>query len=394
MDAIGFVIVASGQGTRFAAAVPKQFVLLGGRPLMSWSVSAALAHPATRACVIVCPPGQEDDVREVLGPMFGDRRVTLCAGGAQRVDSVRAGVRQMVEIDASIRHVMIHDAARPGLDGPTIDSLVEALAAAHGAAPALPLADALKRRLPAGGVTAVSRADICRVQTPQAFQLAAYVRALEAWPEGMPADDDLTIAEAAGLRLALVQGRETLDKVTYPADLRRLQDLLMPSSSLPPLTDVRTGHGIDVHGFCEGDAVTLAGIRIPHIARLEGHSDADAAWHALTDAILGAASLGDIGDHFPPTDPQWKDADSAVFLKAALDLSVRSGWTLLHADLTLICEAPRIKPHRRSMREATATLLGLSLDRVSIKATTTEGLGFLGRREGIGAMATATVGRR
>jgi 2-C-methyl-D-erythritol 4-phosphate cytidylyltransferase/2-C-methyl-D-erythritol 2,4-cyclodiphosphate synthase len=263
-----------------------------------------------------------------------------------------------------------------------IDSLVSALSDHDAAAPALPVADALKAQV-AGRLSTVPRDGLYRVQTPQAFRLGEIRSALEARGSFV---DDLEAVEAAGARVTLVPGDPRLHKITYAEDFDLVARLLSPLQSAP-----RVGKGFDVHAFEPGDHVTLCGVKIPHTAKLKGHSDADAAWHALTDAILGAVALGDIGDHFPPSDPKWKDADSGLFLKHAQMLAEKAGYALSSCDVTVICEAPKVKPHRDAMRVRTAELLGLPLDAVSVKATTTESLGFTGRREGIAAEAVAVL---
>jgi 2-C-methyl-D-erythritol 4-phosphate cytidylyltransferase/2-C-methyl-D-erythritol 2,4-cyclodiphosphate synthase len=261
---------------------------------------------------------------------------------------------------------------------------IEALSDAEGAVPVLPVADTLKRDTP-DGLETVSREGLHRVQTPQAFRYDRLVQAYAAWPAGEAPTDDAMVLERAGGRVAAVAGDPRLMKLTYP------EDFAMAEALAGQARITRVGQGFDVHGFAEGDGVWLCGVRIAHDRRLEGHSDADAGLHALTDAILGALAQGDIGDHFPPSDPQWKGASSDRFLTHAVTLAGRLGGRILNADVTLICEAPRIKPHREVMRARIAELLGLPLDRISVKATTTEGLGFTGRREGIAAQAIVAV---
>jgi 2-C-methyl-D-erythritol 4-phosphate cytidylyltransferase/2-C-methyl-D-erythritol 2,4-cyclodiphosphate synthase len=278
--------------------------------------------------------------------------------------------------------VLIHDAARPGLDAAMVTALIEALDHAAAAAPALPVSDALKAKRD-GVLTNVDRSGLFRVQTPQAFRFGAIHKALV--KGGPDLVDDLAAIEAAGARVQLIAGSARLQKITYPEDFDMLARLLAPTG-IP-----RVGKGFDVHEFEPGDHVTLCGVHIPHSAKLKGHSDADAGWHALTDAILGAVALGDIGDHFPPSDPRWKNADSALFLKHAQDLATAKGYRIDSCDITVICEAPKVKPHREAMRARTAELLGLPLNAISVKATTTEGLGFTGRREGIAAEAIAVL---
>jgi 2-C-methyl-D-erythritol 4-phosphate cytidylyltransferase/2-C-methyl-D-erythritol 2,4-cyclodiphosphate synthase len=264
-----------------------------------------------------------------------------------------------------------------------ITSLLAALATADAVAPALPVSDALKA-LKDGKLVTVPRDGLSRVQTPQAFRLGAIRKALDMAPADLV--DDLAAMEAMGVRVKLVPGDERLHKITFPEDFDMVANLLSPSSSVP-----RVGKGFDVHAFEPGDHVTLCGVAIPHDGKLKGHSDADAAWHALTDAILGAVALGDIGDHFPPSDDRWKNADSAIFLQESVRLAEAEGYAVSSCDITIICEAPKVKPHRDAMRQRTADLLGLPLQAVSVKATTTEGLGFAGRREGIAAEAIAVL---
>jgi len=371
---IGFaaIIVAGGKGSRSGRDRPKQWEPLLGRRVIDWSVVTILSHPAVQKLVVVA-----DEPGAATG--FPDR-VSLVKGGDTRSASVRAGLAALEFPDDL--PVLIHDAARPGLNHGMIDSLVAALKDADGAAPALAVSDALKTQA-AGHLATVPRDGLYRVQTPQAFRLSVIRAALEAPGSYV---DDLEAVEASGAKVTLVPGDPKLHKITYPEDFDLVARLLAPFPATP-----RVGKGFDVHGFEPGDHVTLCGVKIPHTAKLRGHSDADAAWHALTDAILGAAALGDIGDHFPPSDPQWKNADSGLFLKHAQKLAEDAGYAVASCDITVICEAPKVKPHREAMRARTAELLGLPLDAVSVKATTTEGLGFTGRREGIAAEAVAVL---
>ncbi len=386
------IIVAAGSGTRARGELPKQWQSLLGKPVVAWSVHAFLAHPRIeRICLVVAA-----DKLDAARSAFANPRILIAPGGETRSDSVRAGLAAFGESPAPI--TFVHDAARPGLTSSIIEDLFDGLIDADGdfdcdgLAPSLPVSDALKRSEYEGGLTPIDRSDLYRVQTPQVFQTSILQDALSR--DGDFADE-LEAVEATGVSfddddvgpyLKLVTGYERLMKITHPDDFDTVARLIAP-----PSPSFRTGQGFDVHAFAPGDHVTLCGVRIPHIARLDGHSDADAGWHALTDAILGAACLGDIGDHFPPTDPRWKDADSGLFLRHAIEIADRAGWHLTHADITIICEAPKVKPHRQAMRERTASLTGLPENAVSIKATTTEGLGFTGRREGIAAMATATL---
>ncbi len=371
------IIVAAGRSSRMGGEIPKQFMRLGGRPLLLWSVETLKAAGLDRI-VVVAAAEDAPQVSALVGP-----QVRLALGGATRTASVRAGLAALA--DTTVEAVLIHDAARPGVQSADVPALLAALVDADGAAPALPLADALKRVDLDGAVSAdLSRENLMRVQTPQAFKRAAIVGAYAALAPDAAQDDDIAVARAAGARIVLVPGAQRLMKATYPEDLNMLERLLGVGSP-------RVGAGFDAHRFGDGDHVTLCGVRIPHEKGLIGHSDADAGWHALTDAILGALALGDIGDHFPPSDPQWRGAPSEVFLKRAVDLAKAAGARLVHVDVTLICERPKIAPHREAMRARTAEILRLPISAVSIKATTTERMGFTGREEGLAAQATATL---
>lgn len=373
---IGAVIVAAGQGRRAGGDVPKQQQLLLGRPVYAWSLDALASHAAIDRIVLVVPQGCVAEYASAQAPC-----VQIVEGGATRTQSVQCGLKALALADSD--QVLIHDAARPGLSHEIISQLIETLSKTDAAAPALPVNDALKR---AGGphLETVPRHDVWRVQTPQAFRYGLIVEALAKGGDDLV--DDLVAVEALGATVDLIAGREALTKITMPGDLQHVSRLLVP-----PAPALCVGQGYDVHAFEPGNAVVLCGVEIAHAATLAGHSDADVGWHALTDAILGALALGDIGDHFPPSDPQWKGAPSRVFLQAAVSLAADAGFELTNCDITLICEAPKIKPHRLSMRERTAELTGLDLSRVSVKATTTEGLGFTGRREGIAAQAVAVL---
>ncbi|MEZ6000591.1 bifunctional 2-C-methyl-D-erythritol 4-phosphate cytidylyltransferase/2-C-methyl-D-erythritol 2,4-cyclodiphosphate synthase [Hyphomonas sp.] len=372
MTGFAAIIVAGGRGARTGLERPKQWEMLLGKRVIDWSVDTFLDHPDLLELVVVV-----DDL--TIATSFPSKTKVVC-GGETRTASVRAGIEVLTIADGA--PVLIHDAARPGLHLAMIDSLVSALSDYDAAAPALPVSDALKTQA-AGHLSTVPREGLYRVQTPQAFRLGTIRTALKA-PDSFV--DDLEAVETAGARITLVPGDERLHKITYAEDFDLMARLLSPVQSVP-----RVGKGFDVHAFEPGDHVTLCGVKIPHTAKLKGHSDADAAWHALTDAILGAVALGDIGDHFSPSDPQWKDADSSVFLKHAQLLAEEAGYALSSCDITIICEAPKVKPHREAMRVRTAELLGLSLEAVSVKATTTESLGFTGRREGIAAEAVAVL---
>jgi 2-C-methyl-D-erythritol 4-phosphate cytidylyltransferase/2-C-methyl-D-erythritol 2,4-cyclodiphosphate synthase len=347
--------------------------------LLLWSVQAMLRCSKIAAIVVVV---QEKEQQHVRGMLPHGWNIHVVAGGATRTDSVRAGLDALDPVFP--RHVLIHDAARPGLTLGVIEELLTALTDGDAACPALPVTDALKDTA-AGGLRSVSRETLVRVQTPQAFRWDVITSAYDSTREA--AVDDLALVEGRGASITLTPGRTALMKITYPEDFA-VAERLIASSTL------RVGTGFDVHGFESGDAVILCGVRIPHTKKLEGHSDADAAWHALTDAILGALALGDIGDHFPPSDPQWKGAASIKFLAHAVKLAADRGYHVVNADITILAERPKISPHREAMRAATAEAMGVSPDVVSVKATTTEKLGFVGREEGIAAQAAVLLSRR
>jgi 2-C-methyl-D-erythritol 4-phosphate cytidylyltransferase/2-C-methyl-D-erythritol 2,4-cyclodiphosphate synthase len=369
------LIVAAGRGERLGAGLPKQYRLLGGKPVLRRAVEALARHPAIAAVRVVIGAGQSDLAGEALeGVDVGE----LIEGGAERADSVRAGLAR-IEGDA----VLVHDAARPFCPPAVIDRLLAPLEFFEGAAPVLAVGDTLARasdRLE----EPVDRRGMVRVQTPQAFRLDALRAAYESWTGSAPTDET-TVARAAGLSVAAVEGDAALEKITTPADFARAEEWL--AARLIP----RTGIGFDVHAFAGEGPIIMGGIAIPHRRGLSGHSDADVVLHAITDALLGASGLGDIGEHFPPSDPQWKGASSGLFLAHAARLIRERGGIVDHIDCTVICEEPKVGPHRLEMRRKVAAMLGLGEGQVSIKATTTEGLGFTGRREGIAAQAVANI---
>ncbi len=369
------IIVAAGTGSR--AGGDKQWRRLGGRPVLRWSVEALLGAGADEI-VIVLPAGEEQRAAEVLDGLENWR---AAAGGATRAESVRAGLAALSA--PPDRPVLIHDAARPLLDRAVIDRLLAALDGADGALPVLPVADSLRRGTDGVMTAAIDREGLWRAQTPQAFRRGAIEAAYAVWPTSETPTDEAMVVQRHGGRVALVEGDPRLMKLTYP------EDFAMVEAMLP--RQIRIGSGYDVHRWGPGGAVWLCGVEIPHDQTLIGHSDADAGLHALTDAILGALAEGDIGDHFPPTDPKWKGASSDRFLLHAAELVAARGGRIVNVDVTLICERPKVKLHRQAMRERIASLLSLPLDAVSVKATTTEGLGFTGRGEGLAAQAVATV---
>ena len=383
------LVLAAGSARRLAGPVPKQYLPLAGKPLVRYSLEALAAHPAVRQITVVIRDADRDTYNRAVADL--EHLTSPIIGGDERQRSALNGLEALAPM--APERVLIHDAARPFLSVALIDRLIGALDHADGAIPALPVTDTLKRAQDGAVVATVPRADLWRAQTPQAFRFDAILEAHRAHADAALADakmtDDAAIAEAAGLSVALVAGDEDNIKVTTAADVARAERVL--AGQRPAPLDVRVGGGFDVHRFGPGDGVTLCGIAIPHDRGLIGHSDADVGLHALTDAVLGAIGAGDIGQHFPPDDPRWADAASDHFLGHAARLVRERGGRIAHVDLTLICEAPRLGPHRAAMIARVAAILALRPDRVSIKATTTERLGFTGRGEGIAAQALATV---
>jgi 2-C-methyl-D-erythritol 4-phosphate cytidylyltransferase/2-C-methyl-D-erythritol 2,4-cyclodiphosphate synthase len=371
------VIVAAGGGTRAGPGLAKQWRTVAGKPVLRWSVEALLAAGARELVIVVSPDG-DALAAEALAGLKG---WSTARGGATRAASVQAGLRAIS--GAADEPVLVHDAARPFVTSAHVRGLLVALIDADGAIPALPVADTLKREGAAGLIT-TPREGLWRAQTPQAFRRDRLLAAYAAWSGGEPTDD-AQVVEAHGGRVALAPGDPMLLKLTFPEDFDMAERLAGATRT------TRIGQGFDAHRWGPGEAVWLCGVRIDHDQTLVGHSDADAGLHALTDALLGAIGEGDIGDHFPPTDPKWKGASSDLFLRHAAELVTAKGGRIVNVDVTLICERPKIKPHRQAMRERLAAILDLPLDRVSVKATTTEGMGFTGRGEGLAAQAVATV---
>jgi len=376
------LIVAAGSGSRAGGPVSKQFREIGGKTLLAHAFDAFAAHQAIDGIVIVVGEGQESAVRAALG----DRACPdLIIGGATRKASVRAGLDHLAAGAVRPQTVLIHDAARPFLSARVIDDLLAALQKHEGAIPALPVADTLARYDAMMGDT-VSREHLYRVQTPQAFIFDAVVAAHRVWPEEQDATDDAQMVRDTGHDVTIVPGDIMLEKITQPEDFERAEALL----ARVPLVS-RTGMGFDVHRLEAGQELWLGGLLIPHSHGLSGHSDADVAIHALVDALLGALCEGDIGSHFPPSDPQWRGAASDRFMAFAVERVAARGGIIDHVDLTIICEAPKIGPHREAMRARLAEIMGVPVARISVKATTTERLGLTGRGEGIAAQAVATV---
>ncbi|WP_439630985.1 bifunctional 2-C-methyl-D-erythritol 4-phosphate cytidylyltransferase/2-C-methyl-D-erythritol 2,4-cyclodiphosphate synthase [Shinella sp.] len=387
----GVVIVAAGRGERAGshAEGPKQYRRIGGRPVISHTLDLFVNWQPARRIVVVIHKDDEalfETARAAALPA-GDR-LTVVHGGATRQQSVLAGLEALADED--ITHVLIQDAVRPFVEPAMLE---RTLAAFHNGAravlPAVAVADTLKRADANGNVAeTVSRSGLFAAQTPQSFHFATILEAHRRASVSGHSDftDDAAIAEWAGVRVHLVEGSAGNVKLTLQKDIAMADQRL--SHGLP---DVRTGNGYDVHQLVEGDGVTLCGLFIPHDQKLSGHSDADVALHALTDALLATCGAGDIGDHFPPSDMQWKGAASRIFLEYAAGIVRQNGGTIMNADVSLIAEAPKIGPHRETMRKNLSDMLGISLDRCSVKATTNEKIGFVGRREGIAAIATATV---
>jgi 2-C-methyl-D-erythritol 4-phosphate cytidylyltransferase/2-C-methyl-D-erythritol 2,4-cyclodiphosphate synthase len=372
------VVVAAGEGLRAGPGEPKAWRSLAGRPLVRWSVEGLLSAGADEIVVVVAAD-RLAAADEALQGLVGWRAV---AGGKTRADSVQAGLAALS--CGRNQPVLVHDAARPFVTRVHVARLLAALELADGAVPALPVPDTLKRGEGLVDET-VSREGLWRAQTPQAFRLGRLKAAYRRWPANEEPTDDASVMERAGGQVAMAPGDPMLMKLTWP------EDFLMAEQLAGSRRIVRTGFGVDAHRFGPGTVVWLGGIRIEHDLGLVGHSDADAGLHALTDALLGAIAEGDIGQHFPPSNPKWKGASSDQFLLHAVELCHAKGGRLLNADLTLICERPKIGPHRDAMRARIAELLDLPVDRVSVKATTTEGMGFTGREEGLMAQAIISV---
>ncbi|MGE4611615.1 MAG: bifunctional 2-C-methyl-D-erythritol 4-phosphate cytidylyltransferase/2-C-methyl-D-erythritol 2,4-cyclodiphosphate synthase [Paracoccaceae bacterium] len=375
---IAGLIVAAGRGKRAGGGIPKQYRDLAGQLVLRRAVNALLKHQGVEAVQVVI---HSDDINEYENAVNGIKGVLpVCIGGVERHDSVLAGLIALKSYAPEL--VLIHDAARPLVSLNIIEQVVNALATHAGAFPALPVVDALWR----GGdtiETSEAREGLWRAQTPQGFRFGDILVAHENL--SVPALDDVAVAHAAGLVVAITKGDKDNFKITTPEDFTRAEKAIRGTM------DIRTGNGFDVHKFGEGDHVTLCGINVPHSRGLVGHSDADVAMHTVTDALFGALSEGDIGQWFPPSDMQWEGAASDIFLLKAVERATDRGFTITHIDCTIICETPKIGPHALTMRQRMAEIIGIDLDRISIKATTSEKLGFTGRGEGIAAMATATL---
>ncbi|NNE23915.1 MAG: bifunctional 2-C-methyl-D-erythritol 4-phosphate cytidylyltransferase/2-C-methyl-D-erythritol 2,4-cyclodiphosphate synthase [Rhizobiales bacterium] len=377
------VIVAAGAGLRVGGELPKQYQMLAGQSVLARSIKAFADHPGIAHVQVVIGA---DHSQLYDAATNGLDLPAAVIGGETRQASVKAGLEALASLAPD--YVLIHDAARPFVSPDIISHVIANLDRHDGALPALPLVDTIKRANGSVITETVDRKALYAAQTPQGFHYGKICGAHDAASNDSDAEftDDASIAEWAGLSVVLVAGAAQNRKLTTADDMTQAEQML--TNTLP---DIRVGHGYDVHAFEAGDHVILCGVKIPHDAKLKGHSDADVAMHTLTDAILGAISEGDIGAHFPPSDDQWKAADSAIFLREAARLVAERGGLIAHCDLTIICEAPKLRPHVDAMRQSLADILGLPAGRVSVKATTSEKLGFTGRREGIAATATATV---
>jgi 2-C-methyl-D-erythritol 4-phosphate cytidylyltransferase/2-C-methyl-D-erythritol 2,4-cyclodiphosphate synthase len=383
---IGAVIVAAGTGSRAGGEKPKQYQVIGGRPVVWWALKSFCDHPSIAHIQPVIGAGQDDLFASATQGLTIDPPVI---GGETRQESCRRGLEAIARHQET--HILIHDAARPFVSADLISRVIAGLQQHQSAIPGLAIADTVKKA-PFGTIErTIDRTGLWTVQTPQGFAFeairAAHEKAIETGQSSLT--DDAAVAELAGLEVAIIPGDAENRKMTTAADLAEADRTL--SASLNDLPDIRTGFGIDIHPFADGDHVMLCGVSIPHTHKLAGHSDADAALHALTDAILGAIGEGDIGTHFPPSDPQWRGAASAQFLAFAAERVRVRGGRIDHLDLTIVCEAPKIGPHRDAIRGNIARLAGIDASRVAVKATTSEKLGFTGRSEGIVAYATATV---
>ena len=373
------LVVAAGRGERLGGDIPKQYRRLAGQPMLARTLKAFIRHPHITGVRAIIHP---DDLALYNEAIAGLDLMPLAFGGDTRHESSQKGLESLASNPPT--RVLIHDASRPLIDAATIDRVLTSLDHSMAAIAALPVRDTIKR---SDGVAIVSetidRSALWRAQTPQGFDYPSILAAHQI-PSGNAYTDDAAVAEAAGLMVKLVLGDEDNFKITTEQDFRHAERLLAG-------TELRVGNGFDVHRFGPGNQITLCGVQIPHKQGLIGHSDADAGLHALTDAILGALGEGDIGEHFPPTDPNWKGRDSSIFLQHATKILNERGGFIRHLDVTIICENPKISPYRQMMQRRVAEIIGIDSTQVSVKATTTEGLGFAGRSEGIAAQAVATI---
>ncbi|MEM1361211.1 MAG: bifunctional 2-C-methyl-D-erythritol 4-phosphate cytidylyltransferase/2-C-methyl-D-erythritol 2,4-cyclodiphosphate synthase [Pseudomonadota bacterium] len=380
------LIVAAGRGNRAGGSIPKQYQNLIDSPVLQVTLEVFASHRRIQEAVVVLHP---DDAQlfDTLVTVPPNLSLTRTLGGATRDASVKAGLEALgSDSDA----VLIHDAARPLVSHAVIDGVLSALDTHDGAAPALPVVDALWRGADGFVTAAADRSGLFRAQTPQGFRVPA-IRAAHAAHAGGAADD-VEVALAQGLHVAITDGEEQNLKITHATDFARAAEIIKRrSQEATQAMEIRCGNGFDVHAFEPGDHVMLCGVAVPHSMALKGHSDADVAMHAITDAIYGALAEGDIGQHFPPSDPQWKGAASDIFLRHAIDLAGSRGFQIANLDCTIICERPKIGPNAAAMRASLSEIMDLPLDRISVKATTSERLGFTGREEGIAALTNVTL---
>ena len=371
------IIVAAGRGLRAGGDLPKQWQMLAGKPVLAHSLDTFATAAGIDRLVLVIHPDDHERAEAL------NSAAALVMGGATRDASVRAALEALA--GSGVTRVLIHDGARPLVSHALIARLLAALADAPAAAPALAVTDALWRGALGVVTGSEDREGLYRAQTPQAFRFEAILAAHRAHQGG--AADDVAVARAAGLEVAIVAGSEDNLKITLPGDFARAERLIREGKAM----DIRIGNGFDVHAFCPGDHLWLCGVRLAHGRGLKGHSDADVGMHALTDALYGALAEGDIGQHFPPSDPRWQGAESQIFLRHAMARLTARGYRLANADVTLICEQPKIGPQAMAMRQRLAQIMEVEVTRISVKATTTERLGFTGREEGIAALASATL---
>ena len=378
------LIVGAGRGHRFGGDLPKQYSILGGVPVINRSLTAFVSHPAITEVRAVIHPEDKNLYEESIAQLTSPKLLAPVNGGATRQQSVCLGLESLSGSVPDL--VLIHDAARPFVSPELINRVIEALGRSKGAIAAMPVHDTLKSSEGDFVATTIDRTALWRAQTPQGFHFDDIFKAHKSC-EASELTDDAAVAEKDGLAVELVTGSEDNVKITT------MDDLIRAERSFGEW-EYRTGTGFDVHRFCEGNEVILCGLKLPYSHALKGHSDADVALHALSDALFGAVAAGDIGSHFPPADAQWKDASSDFFLAKARDIILEKGAHIVNVDITIICEEPKIGPHRQAMRSSVASILKITEDRVSIKATTTEQLGFTGRKEGIAVEAIATVKTR
>jgi 2-C-methyl-D-erythritol 4-phosphate cytidylyltransferase/2-C-methyl-D-erythritol 2,4-cyclodiphosphate synthase len=380
------LIVAAGKGSRAGDGPPKQYRPIGGQPVIRRTVTAFLHHPAIDRVLVCIRPEDDALFRAAVGPLAADPRLRVVPGGAERAETVRLGLEALAADPSPPARVLIHDAARPFVSARVISAVCAALDDAPGACASIPIVDTLRRADGDACGALIPREGAWRAQTPQGFRLPEILAAHRACDDPS-APDDAEVARRAGLRVLLVESEADNFKITRPGDFARAERLLESEGRM----ETRIGTGFDVHAFGPGDHVWLCGVPVPHDRGFIAHSDGDVGLHALTDAVLGALALGDIGRWFPPSDPQWKGARSDRFLRHALDLAAERGFSVVNLDVTLICERPKIGPHADAMRAEIARIAGCDVDRVSVKATTTERLGFTGRAEGIAAQAAAAL---